>query len=185
MMYDECLSCPKLGISCDGPNFVAMSARDLLEWCKQRKARLGLTNAKLSEMSHVPKGTIDRLFSGDHMDFKFETVRPLLRCLVGGSFDGNPCPAPDDNENQHLHEIIEQQKESIRLLEEENNRMLEFFQGQLAANKKYIITLAILLGVTLLVIIAALIVDRLNPNIGFFWRMFNGSTHNIFDLFKI
>lgn len=168
-MYNECLMCPKLGITCDGPNFVAMPARDLLEWCKQRKARLGLTNAKLSELSGVPKGTIDRLLAGEHSDFKFETVRPILKALVGGSFDGNPCPAPDDKPNEHLADIIAQQKESIRLLEEEHTRMLDFFQGQHAKNRKVILVLGILLMFTLLIIIAALVIDRLNPNIGFFW----------------
>ena len=35
-MYLECVSCPKLGITCKGPNFVAMPAHDLWEWCKKR-----------------------------------------------------------------------------------------------------------------------------------------------------
>lgn len=181
-MYNECLSCPKLGITCDGPNFVAMSAHDLLEWCKLRKAKLGLTNAKLADLSGVPKGTIDRLLSSDHSDFKFETVRPILKILVGGSFDGNPCPAPDDRQDEHLADIIAQQKETIRLLEEEHTQMLEFFKGQHANNRKLIIVLAIFLILTLLIIIAALVIDRLNPDVGFFWRASQHFTKNpLFD----
>ena len=70
-MYKDCLNCPELGVTCDGPNFVAMTAAEILEWCKLRKAYLKMSNAKLSEISGVPKDTIDRLLSGEHLDFKY------------------------------------------------------------------------------------------------------------------
>lgn len=75
-----------------------MTAHELLEWCKLRKTNLGLSNAKLAELSGTPKGTIDRLLSSDQPDFKYETIRPLIKVLVGGSFDGNPCPSPQQPE---------------------------------------------------------------------------------------
>lgn len=167
-MYEECLSCPKLGITCDGPNFLAMSAHDLLEWCKLRKARLGLTNAKVAEMSKVPKGTIDRLFSGSQDDCKFETIRPILQCLAGGDFEGNPCPAPDSTiEIQHYQDIIAQQKETIRVLEEDNVETLDYFNEQLNRRVRIIIVLVIIISLTLIMIVAALILDKLNPDTGF------------------
>lgn len=94
-MYDDCITCDKLGCSCDGPNFVAMSAVELLDWCKRRKQHLGLSRERLAEISGVPIGTINRLLSGTHYDFRYETLRPIIKVLVGGSFDGNPCPTPD------------------------------------------------------------------------------------------
>ena len=117
-MYKECLNCPKIGVSCDGPNFMALTAAEALEWCKLRKNHLKMSNAKLSEISGVPKGTIDRLLSGEHLDFKYESIRPILRALIGGTFDNNPCPDPHEADNQKQSEIIEKlQAENASLKE--------------------------------------------------------------------
>ena len=163
-MYFECLSCPKLGNSCDGPNFVAMSADDLLEWCKQRKARLGLSNAKLAEMSGMAKGTIDRLLAGIHVDFRYETIRPMVKALVGGDWSGSPCPVPH-GEEKHLREEIQHYKDT----KASDLETIHFLQDQIRSRQKTIAWLSIILGITLTVIIAALVIDRLNPDIGFFW----------------
>lgn len=180
-MYLECVTCPKLGIECDGPNFLAMPAHDLWEWCKKRKTHLRLTNAQLAEMSGTPKGTIDRLFAKDQADFKYETIRPLIRVLVGGNFDGNPCPDPHDQQ------VDEQAAETIKHLEEENAKLKEtiaelkevkaekkeeiaFLKGEVENKRGYIKILVVLLSICILVICGALIIDRMNPDIGFFWR---------------
>lgn len=182
-MYHECVICPKLGISCDGPNFVAMSAQELLNWCKQRKKHLDLSNAELAEQSGIPKGTIDRLLSGEHLDFRYETVRPLVKALVGTEWSGSPCPAPQENDNVELIEKAERFERNNKLLQEHLNREIEHHQQQLEflrsqikheqavsdGHKKAVIVLAVLLGLTVCTIIGALIVDRMNGNIGFFW----------------
>ena len=187
-MYKECLKCEKLGVSCDGPNFVAMPAPQLLEWCKLRKAQRGLSNAKLAELSGVPKGTIDRLLAGEHADFKYESIRPVIRALVGGQWAGNPCPDPNQVTDAHLLEAVEQQRKTIRQLHKDKQDMLEtmtaerqsaqedikFLREQVHAKNRVILILAILAGVCLAVIIGALIVDRLNPDVGFFWRTILG-----------
>lgn len=176
-MYDECLSCTKIGVSCDGPNFVAMSAHELLEWCKARKSRLGLSNARLADLSNMPKGTIDRLFAGDHADFKYETIRPLIRALVGGNFDDNPCPAPEDNawleemgrENSRLKEQLEKNEKVIDELKDEHREEARFLRSQVKSKNTALVVLAVLLGITLSVIIGFLAYDYLNRDVGFFW----------------
>lgn len=175
-MFEKCLTCPLLGISCNGPNFFTASASDMLEWCKERKARLGLTNAKISDLSRVPKGTIDRLFAREYTDVKFETIRPIVKCLVGGEFDVNTCIAPDMVQMEHQEDIIAQQQQALQNSAEEKARMIEFFENQLRIKTKYIVVLGSAFAVTLLIIIAALIIDRLNPNVGFFWRFFDVSS---------
>ena len=182
-MYNECVICPKLGLSCDGPNFVAMSAQELLSWCKQRKKHLDLSNADLAEQSGIPKGTVDRLLAGEHLDFRYETVRPLIRALVGSEWSGSPCPEPQAIDNTELIEKVERLTRNNKLLQEhidrdnaQHQQQLEFLREQIRHEqatsdgyKRTVIGLSITLGISLLVIIAALIVDRLNNDIGFFW----------------
>lgn len=105
-MYKECVSCQKLGISCDGPNFVAMPAAELVAWCKARKEYLGLSNGRIAEMTGMSKGTVDGFFASAHADFRFETIRPVLRVLVGGEFSGEPCPEPSSSEKAAYEERI-------------------------------------------------------------------------------
>lgn len=151
-MYLECLSCPKLGVYCDGPNFVAMSAIELMEWCKARKKHLGLSNAKLSELSNMPKGTVDRLFAGHHLDFKYETVRPMLKVLVGGKFNGDPCPNPEDHTAELLQENAKL-KDEYKHDREEYIEIIKVLKGQLRAIKMTVISLGVALGISLLVIL--------------------------------
>lgn len=206
-MYKECINCPKLGDSCDGPNFMGMTAAQLLAWCKERKNYLHLTNAKLAELSGMAKGTIDRLLAGEQADFRYESIRPMIKTLVGGRFEGNPCPDPDAHTDEQK---IESQQEIIMRLEAENARLLlqleymeeqhhkdaaeakedhkravDFLKDQLKYKRIAIITLGIFLAICVAVIVAALIIDRLNADVGFFWieEMFNGHTNRTFDLF--
>lgn len=180
-MYNECLSCPKLGKTCDGPNFVAMNAHELLEWCKARKHILGLSNKELGLIANTPKGTIDRLFAGEHYDLKYETMRPLVRALVGGEIGDNPCHVPLDGEkleqaeeeNKRLLEQIKQieqkHEDEIDELKDEHKEDVRFLRGQVKSKNNAIIILAILLGITLILIISALAVDYINRSIGLFW----------------
>lgn len=192
-MYLECISCPKMGISCDGPNFVAMSAPELLHWCKSRKAHMGLSNGRLAELSGMPKGTIDRLFAGEHVDFRYETIRPLIKALTGGQWSGSPCPDPNDNETAALKEKAERLARNNMLLQshidrdnEQHQKQLEFLREQIKHEqasadgyKRAVVTLSIMLGVALLLIAAALIIDKINPDKGFFWleEAFNNIVH--------
>lgn len=198
-MYQECITCPKIGISCDGPNFMAMSAPELLAWCKARKAQLHLSNATLAELSGMPKGTIDRLFAGEHMDFRYETVRPLVKALVGGKeWSGSPCDDPSDSERaellekiHHLENELIHRDEKIRSLQETNTSLQtlvtnsnaryttdkDFLRGELKRKNKIIAILSVIIGVETIAIMAALIVDRLNDDMGFFWlRSWFGGT---------
>lgn len=168
-MYEKCLACPKLGVSCDGPNFMAMNAQEVLDWCRKRKTVVAFTNSKLAELSGVPLGTINRLFSGDPSDFKYETVRPILRCLIGGSFHDNPCPPPEDGDKALLLETIEHMKERSAMQETERARMERSFKRQIKIKRFYIVLLGASLAAVLLLVIAALIYDKMNPGMGYIW----------------
>ena len=177
-MYEKCIKCSKLGVTCEGPHFFTMSAEELLEWCKERKKFLKLSNEKLSELTYiqkgnipngVPKGTIDRLFSGEHLDFKYETARPLIKVLAGGEFVEAPCPEEPSNfvdeKLIHLEEENEKLKEKINVYKEK----AEIYKDQLKWVRISSAILGVLLAGCLVIITAALVIDRFNSDLGFFW----------------
>ena len=207
-MYSECVRCQKLGHECDGPNFVAMPPQELIAWCKERKKHMGLTNAKLAELTGLPQGTIDSLLANTHADFKFSTIRPLLQVLVGGKWAGDPCADPTGTasaelqekiralelEIQHKDKTIQDHEDQIRsmttlitntnarytkqteelraMIKDLNSRHAhsqDFLRDQLRGRNKAVVVLSLLLGICLLVIIGALVVDRSDPTKGFFW----------------
>ena len=207
-MYSECVRCPKLGAACKGPRFSDMSPPELIAWCKERKKHLGLTNAKLAELSGMSPGTIDSLLANSHADFKFGTISPLLQVLVGGKWQGDPCTDLSGTAGAEIKEKIRQleadlkhKDETIRHYEDQiaSMKMLitntnarystqiadlqksisdanerhalsqDFMREQLRGRNKAVAVLSFFLGVCLLVIIGALVIDKLNPNIGFFW----------------
>lgn len=185
-MYSECVRCPKLGKECDGPNFVAMPPQELIAWCKERKKHLGLTNAGLAELSGMSQGTIDSLLANTHPDFKFGTIRPILQVLVGGKWLGDPCADPTGTADAQLKERVRQLEAEINWRDDkiqhyaaeidELKTLVRNTNARHAVSqnfmRKVITILAALLSVCLLVIIAALIVDRLDPSKGFFWLDF-------------
>ena len=180
-MHLQCVNCPKLGISCDGPRFFAMPPQELISWCKERKKYLRYTNAKLAELSNVPQGTIDSLFANTHADFKFGTIRTILQALVGADWSGTPCTSlsASGEEEKALREQIRQlesdvqrKDDKIQHFADENKYLKEsaadegkrhqanhdFMCEQLRRKDKIISVLTALLGFALLVIIGVLIV---------------------------
>lgn len=189
-MYEGCVNCPKIGVSCDGPNFVAMSATELIAWCRARKDHLKLSNQYIADHANMSKGTVDGLLANVHSDFRYETIRPILKVLIGGDWSGDPCPDPTSDERAHYEERIRQleaelawkddkiqhlQKtgESMQTLitntNARNTQDKDFLRSQIKSKNKAITILAILLSVCVLLIITALIIDRTDGSVGFFW----------------
>ena len=52
-----------------------------LEKIAELKKRKGLTNEELSNLSGIPKGTIDKILSGVTKDPKLETLKAIARVL--------------------------------------------------------------------------------------------------------
>lgn len=184
-MYTECLNCPKLGISCDGPNFAAMSSAQLIKWCKLRKTELGMSNQKLADLSGVPIGTINRLLSETNLDFKHETMRSIIQVLVGGDWNGFPCPNPDNHAHEAAHEKEENDKlraqiqkleSSIESIKADERRRIEFLKeevtylkGTIKFKNIFLIIFAVALAVALFLIIGFLLYDFTHPDWGVFW----------------
>lgn len=206
MRYEKCLTCKQLGTACDGPNLLLMDAKELGQWCDElRKKRPGATYDKTAAETKVSKTAVYSFLTGAHADCRLETARPIAGWLIGGSCEGNPCGNVTNSEKAAYDERIRQLEDGIRWRDDKiqhlqhncdsmqtlitntnrrNTQDNEFLRGQIKGKNKAIGILSTLLGIALAVIIAALVVDRLNPDMGFFWLrgLFDGKS-GIFSLF--
>lgn len=193
-MYEPCITCPKLGKPCNGPNFSALTTAERLEWIKKRKNHLGWTNGKLAEESNTPKGTIDSLLSGTRTGANTETLRPIFEALIGGYDNGKPCPNPPTEADISLEKELALKNKDI----EEKDAAIAELKGEIARLKDHIkhsddlhvkdkanavdeyrkafafqrvlaSVLAVLLILALGVILVAVFIDKANPGMGFFW----------------
>ena len=113
-MYEKCLDCKKLGNPCDGPNFMAMNTEDLIHWCNERKKQLpGLTYDRIVEQTGLSKGTVSAFFKGTHSDYRIDTIRPILKLLVGGEWEDSPCGDPTAEERHQYEEKLRQLEDGI------------------------------------------------------------------------
>lgn len=197
-MYEDCLKCKKLGAPCDGPNFLAMSTAELVEWCNARRKQVGLTYERIEREIGISKGTIAGFFGGGHADYRLETIRPILRLLVGGEWGDCPCADPSTDERAryeariaHLEGEIAWRDDKIQHLTRNGEAMQTLITNTNARNekdkafqRKAIVILSVLLALCLLVIITALIIDRLNGDIGFFWLESLFKPNGIIEVFN-
>ena len=196
--YNLCLNCVHIGKNCDGPNFLAMTTERWCEWCHLRKDYLGWTNAHVADLSGVSKISVDRIMSGNVKDLRNTTMQAVTKALVNGTWGQYPCATaalsekePVYIDNPALVAKCEQLQADIATVRDESQRKINFLLGQvkfkeeqmaakdkliaerydfLKAKDRVIRWLSVLLAISLIVIIGALVVDRLNPDLGFIWR---------------
>lgn len=188
--YDKCIVCEHLGVCCDGPNFLAMTLERWCEWCRLRKEYLGLTNEKVAEEANISKVSVTRIMSLSGIkDIHLSTMQAVTRVLVGGTWGQYPCPLdtvsiPTDcallqAELDRANERYQSARASIDHLKAQvafNEKQIDSKDQQLKENDAVIRSarrvsafLATMLGMSLFVILTALVIDRQNDHIGYFW----------------
>ena len=153
--YNICISCSRIGQSCDGPNFLAMSVDRWCEWCRLRRDYLKWKNTTLAEKSGVSKISIDRIMSGDVKDLRLTTMQAVTRALVNGSWGQSPCVLVTETEKeiyvdnpviiaqcQHLQNTMdrlsEEYKAEVAEVRAEAQRKIDFLREQITIKDKQI-----------------------------------------------
>lgn len=192
--YNQCITCPDIGVSCDGPNFLAMSPERRSEWARIRKEYLHRqdqkwTNAYIAEASGVSKVTVDRFLAGTAGDLRLSSIEAILKVLVNGSWGQYPCANPIENrtpeeqlrEVRRLQGIIEdlrrEHRENMAHANDDAEKKIYYLKHQVekleanldVAQKKITLLVVALLALAAL-IVTALVIDRANPELGFIWR---------------
>lgn len=65
------------------PEIISLDSGQVIEWCITRKKEMGISNAKLADATGVPEGTIDRIFTGRNNEYRYSTIQPIIRYLLG------------------------------------------------------------------------------------------------------
>ena len=212
-MHEPCISCQKVGASCRGPRLTDMTIAEAIALMKARKKFLGWSNQQLADRANkTPKGTVDGIFAATHADFRYETIRPVWNALFSSDASDNPCPELSDNERAKYEEKIRQleaehaqkddkiadltQQKSVMqtLIANTNKRnedqlnslhkLLDERYKFLKRKDRVIVILGVLLGLCVATIIAALIIDRLNSDMGFFWLESVLNPHGINEILQ-
>ena len=170
MMYEECITCEKLGAKCDGPNFMLMPTMDIVDWIDRYQHVHHITNSELAEKSAVPKGTIDGIKARKRTDIRHETLRPILHALMGGDKLGDPCPGTDEEiatrleaENKSLQHDLQLAEKLIDHQEREIERCAQGLKERNVAICVLLANFAIMFAC----LIVYLILDMRNHDAGF------------------
>lgn len=153
--YNICISCPKLGQICDGPNFLAMSVDRWCEWCHLRRDHLKWKNQTIADKAGVSKISVDRIMAGDVKDLRITTMQAVTRALVNGSWGQSPCVLVTESEKeiyvdnpvivaqcQHLQATLdtlsEDYKKEMAAVRAEAQKKIDFLREQIAIKDKQI-----------------------------------------------
>ena len=151
--YNICISCSRIGQTCDGPNFLAMTVERWCEWCRLRRDYLNWKNTILAEKSGLSKISIDRIMSGDVKDLRITTMQSVTKALVNGTWGQSPCVLVTETEKeiyvdnpaiiaqcQHLQNTMEnlsiEYREELANGRAEAQKKIDFLLEQIAFNER-------------------------------------------------
>ncbi len=102
------------------PQVMSLNPTDLINWCRNRKQFLGLSNQKLAEQSGVPIGTIDRIMAGKYTEFRYSSIQPIVTVLIGLREDTPKPEEADEQQVQNYYDTIE----GYKLVVENKNHII-------------------------------------------------------------
>lgn len=153
--YNVCISCARIGQTCDGPNFLAMTVDRWCEWCRLRRDFLKWKNSTIAEKSGISKITIDRIMAGDAKDLRITTMQAVTRALVNGAWGNAPCVLVTEAEKEiytdnpvivaqcqqlqnTLDHLSEDYKVELATVREEAQKKIDFLREQVKIKDKQI-----------------------------------------------
>ena len=103
-MRKKCIDCTHRATDC-AQGLMTLPLKELLAWCKDTKKRVGITNTKISEMTGIPIGTLERIMAGKIEDAKFSSIQPIVAALLEFT-PGVTCPDDDALSAAHLRQRL-------------------------------------------------------------------------------
>ena len=110
------------------PQILSLNPSDLINWCRNRKQFLGLSNQRLADQTGVPVGTIDRIMAGKYTEFRYSSIQPIVAVLVGIRED---TPKPEHADAQQVQDYYDT-IEGYKLIVENKNHMIDELKNTIA-----------------------------------------------------
>ena len=104
-----------------------LNPSEIVKWCRERKEALGYSNKKISELTNVPIGTIDRILAGKYTEFKYSSIQPILSLLIGYEEDTPEPNSKDRDQAKYYYDTIE----GYKLVVENKNKQIERLEKEL------------------------------------------------------
>lgn len=153
--HNVCVSCPRIGQTCDGPNFLAMSVERWCEWCHLRRDFLGWRNQTIAEKAGVSKVSVDRIMAKDVKDLRITTMQAVTKALVNGAWGQAPCVLVTENEKEiyvdnpvivaqcqqlqnKLDALAEDSKAKLDAVRKEDQEKIDFLMRQIEIKDRQI-----------------------------------------------
>lgn len=153
--YNICISCPRIGQTCDGPNFLAMPVERFCEWCRLRRDYLGWKNQLVADKASVSRISVDRIMAGDSKDLRITTMQAVAKALVNGTWGQAPCVLVTETEKeiyvdnpvivaqcQHLQNTLDalsvEYKNEVVAIRAEAQKKIDFLRDQITIKDKQI-----------------------------------------------
>ena len=104
-----------------------LNPSEMVKWCRERKNALGYSNKKISELTNVPIGTIDRILAGKYTEFKYSSIQPIVSLLIGYKEETPPPNSKDSYQAKYYYDTIE----GYKLVVENKNKQIERLEKEL------------------------------------------------------
>lgn len=189
-MKKDCSHCDHLGRDCP-KKLMMLPLDEIIDWCLYIMMRYKITHEKIAQLSGVPKGTIDRILSKQSEDCRYSTIHAIVCALF--EFLGISSVCLDEvaaetvaQADEAKHQMVDYEKECQGLRNQVEELVLQrnFLSKQISKKddtiddqsntireqRRLLKITTVLLGLSAALIFIALLMDRLNPHLGFIWR---------------
>lgn len=153
-----------------------MQTKDIIAGIIAKKEELGMTAQQMADSSGVPKSTVDRILRGDTPNPSMQTILDLASA-VGYDLFNTQAPtltnAPVDA-SPYLQHIIAMYERQLADKDASHARELAKHERQhnlmTAEKNRWIKILAIIVGILGVGVVTILLIDILNPTVGWIRR---------------
>ena len=136
----------------------------IIDGINARKTARGMTNQQIADASQVPKSTVDRVLRKDTENPTMKVILDIADAVGYDFSTRNAEQLPDrDTDSQYVRHIISMYGAQLAAQERQYNRVT-------AEKNRWIMLLAVVIGLLVAGILFILIYDITHPDIGWFQR---------------